>query len=121
MNLSGRAVNYWVNELKIPKENLLVMTDDVALPIEKIRLRARGSSAGHNGLKSIEEYMGQDFARLRIGIGNDYPKGRQADYVLSRFTEDEFAVLPKIIEDCAKAALSFCTIGIERTMNFFNN
>ncbi len=121
MNLSGKAVNYWMQQLKIPLSNTLIITDDIALPLERIRMRAKGSSAGHNGLKNIEETIGPNYPRLRIGIGNDFHKGQQVDYVLSRFTDQEFEVLPKVIENSAKAALSFCTIGIERTMNFFNN
>ncbi len=121
MNLSGKAVNYWMQQLKIPLSNTLIITDDIALPLEKIRMRAKGSSAGHNGLKNIEEILGSNYPRLRIGIGDDFPKGRQVDYVLSRFTDQEFEILPKVIKNAAEAALSFCTIGIERTMNFFNN
>jgi len=121
MNLSGKAVNYWMQQLKIPLSNTLIITDDIALPLERIRMRAKGSSAGHNGLKNIEETLGPNYPRLRIGIGDDFPRGRQVDYVLSRFTDQEFEILPKVIDHAAKAALSFCTIGIERTMNFFNN
>jgi PTH1 family peptidyl-tRNA hydrolase len=121
MNLSGKAVNYWMQELKVPLSNTLVVTDDIALPLERIRIRTKGSSAGHNGLQNIEDTVGPKYTRLRIGIGNDFPKGRQVDYVLSPFTETEFKVLPKIIEQAAEAALSFCTIGVERTMNLFNN
>ncbi len=121
MNLSGKAVNYWMQHLKISIENTLIITDDIALPIEKIRMRSKGSSAGHNGLKNIEETIGSNYPRLRIGIGNDFSKGKQMDYVLSRFSETELELLPKIIKNAGKAALSFSTIGIERTMNFFNN
>lgn len=121
MNLSGKAVNYWMQQLKIPLANTLIITDDIALPLEKIRMRAKGSSAGHNGLKNIEETVGPNYPRLRVGIGDDFAKGRQVDFVLSRFSEKEFELLPNIIETAANAALSFCTIGIERTMNFFNN
>ncbi|MCG8306977.1 MAG: aminoacyl-tRNA hydrolase [Cytophagales bacterium] len=121
MNLSGKAVNYWMQQLKVPIENTLIITDDIALPLEKIRMRAKGSSAGHNGLKNIEETIGMNYPRLRIGIGNDFPRGGQVDYVLSRFTEEEFEILPKIIKNASEAARSFCAIGIERTMNFFNN
>lgn len=121
MNLSGKAVNYWMQQLKIPLEKTLIITDDIALPLEKIRMRGKGSSAGHNGLKNIEETVGPNYPRLRVGIGNDYPKGGQVDFVLNQFTEQEFEVLPKVIENAGKAALSFCTIGIGRTMNFFNN
>lgn len=121
MNLSGKAVNYWMQQLKIPVENTLIMTDDIALPLKKIRMRSKGSSAGHNGLKNIEETIGNNYPRLRIGIGNDFPKGQQVDFVLSKFSAEEFEKLPKIIENAGEAALSFCTIGIERTMNFFNN
>jgi len=121
MNLSGKAVNYWMQHLKIPLSNTLIITDDIALPLERIRMRAKGSSAGHNGLKNIEEMLGPNYPRLRIGIGDDFPKGRQVDYVLSRFTDQEFEMLPKVIKNAAEAALSFCSIGIERTMNFYNN
>ncbi len=120
MNRSGRAVNYWMQQLKVPKEKTLIITDDISLPFGKIRMRAKGSSAGHNGLKDVEEYLGPEYPRLRVGIGNDFPKGGQVDYVLSRFTEEEFEKLPEVIKKAGKAALSFCTIGIERTMNFFN-
>lgn len=121
MNLSGKAVNYWMQQLKIPIEKTLIIADDIALPLEKIRVRAKGSSAGHNGLKNIEETVGADYPRLRVGIGNDFRKGGQVDYVLSRFRAEEFEILPKIIKNASDAALSFCAIGIERTMNFFNN
>jgi PTH1 family peptidyl-tRNA hydrolase len=121
MNLSGKAVNYWLKELKIPVEHALFVVDDIALPLEKLRMKAKGSSAGHNGLKHIEETIGAIYPRLRIGIGDNFSKGKQVDYVLSRFTEKEFEILPSILDNASKAALSFCTIGIERTMNFFNN
>ena len=121
MNLSGKSVNYWMQQLKIPLEQILIITDDIALPIGKIRMRAKGSSAGHNGLQNIEDTLGNNYPRLRVGIGNEFPKGRQVDYVLSRFSEEEFKILPDIIKKAGDAALSFCTIGIERTMNFFNN
>jgi PTH1 family peptidyl-tRNA hydrolase len=121
MNLSGKAVNYWMQSLKVPLANTLIITDDIALPFEKIRLRSKGSSAGHNGLQNIEDTLGNNYPRLRIGIGNDFPRGGQVDYVLSRFTDEEFKILPDIIKRAGDAALSFCSIGIERTMNFFNS
>lgn len=121
MNLSGKSVNYWMQQLKIPLGQILIIADDIALPIGKIRMRGKGSSAGHNGLQNIEDTVGINYPRLRVGIGNDFPKGRQVDYVLSRFSEEEFKVLPDIIRKASDAALSFCTIGIERTMNYFNN
>lgn len=121
MNLSGKAVNYWMQQLKIPLSNTLIITDDIALPLERIRMRGKGSSAGHNGLKNIEETVGNNYPRLRVGIGDDFSKGKQVDFVLSRFTDQEFSILPGVIENATKASLSFCTIGIERTMNFFNN
>jgi PTH1 family peptidyl-tRNA hydrolase len=120
MNLSGKALNYWMQQLKIPLQNTLVITDDIALPLGRIRMRAKGSSAGHNGLKSIEELVGAHYPRLRIGIGDDFGKGKQVDYVLSRFDEEEIKIIPGIIEKASEAALSFCAIGIERTMNFYN-
>jgi PTH1 family peptidyl-tRNA hydrolase len=121
MNLSGKAVNYWMQHLKVPIENTLIITDDIALPVAKIRMRSKGSSAGHNGLKNIEETVGDNYSRLRVGIGNNFSKGGQVDFVLSRFNSEEMELLPKIIKNAGDAALSFCTIGIERTMNFFNN
>jgi peptidyl-tRNA hydrolase, PTH1 family len=121
MNLSGKALNYWMKDLKIPKENILAVTDDLALPFAKLRLRSKGSSGGHNGLKNIEETLGtNEYARLRFGVGNDFGKGRQVDYVLSNFSKEELIELPLYMDKCCEAILSFCTIGIERTMNVFN-
>lgn len=121
MNLSGKAVNYWMQQLKVPINQTLIITDDIALSLGKIRMRAKGSPAGHNGLQNIEDTIGSNYPRLRIGIGNDFPKGKQVDYVLSKFSDEEFKLLPEIIKSAGDAALSFCAIGIERTMNFFNN
>lgn len=121
MNLSGKAVSYWLKELKVPQENLLVILDDLALPFAKIRLRGKGSSAGHNGLKDIEAMLGsQDYARLRFGIGNDYPKGRQAEFVLSPFTAEERAELPFSIEKAGEIVLSFGLQGLAPTMTQYN-
>ncbi|HLT79999.1 MAG TPA: aminoacyl-tRNA hydrolase [Cyclobacteriaceae bacterium] len=122
MNLSGKAVRYWANTLKIQKENLLVIVDDVALPFGSLRMRGKGSTAGHNGLHSIEaELGGPDYPRLRFGIGNDFPRGGQVDYVLSRFTPEEFEALPKHIEKAVEMILSFCTQGLNRTMSLYND
>lgn len=122
MNLSGKAISYWLQELKISKENLLVIVDDIALPFGSLRMRTKGSSAGHNGLKNIEQILGgQDYSRLRFGIGNNYSKGQQVDFVLSNFSKQEFDELPAIMDKASEMIYSFCTIGAERTMNFFNN
>ncbi len=122
MNLSGKAVQYWMQQLKIPKENLLVVVDDIALPFGKLRMRAKGSSAGHNGLKNIEELTGgQDYARLKFGIGSDFSKGQQVDYVLSNFTQEEFDHLGSPVKKAGEMILGFCTIGVSRTMNQFND
>jgi len=122
MNLSGKAVAYWLQELKIPKENLLVVLDDIALPFGSLRLRPKGSSAGHNGLKNIELLLnGQDYARLRFGVGNAFGKGQQADYVLSNFSKDEFKQLPDRMIKANEMVLSFCTQGVERTMSQYND
>ncbi len=122
MNLSGKAINFWLQELKIPQENLLVITDDIALPFGKLRMRAKGSSAGHNGLKNIEQMLGgQNYARLKWGIGDDFAKGRQVDYVLNNFNIEEFKELPFVMDKAAEMALSFCTIGTSRTMTQFND
>jgi PTH1 family peptidyl-tRNA hydrolase len=121
MNLSGKAIAYWLQELKIPKENLLVIVDDLALPFGSLRLRTKGSSAGHNGLKNIEFLLGgQEYSRLRFGIGNNFSKGQQVDFVLSRFEKEEFEALPSVMDKSIEVIFSFCTIGVERTMNFFN-
>ncbi len=122
MNLSGKAVNYWMKELKIEKENILVIVDDIALPFGKLRMRAKGSSAGHNGLKNIEELTGgQDYARLKFGIDDNFGKGQQVDYVLSNFDKREFEELPEKIDKANQMILSFCTAGVTRTMNQFND
>ena len=121
MNLSGKAVSYWLQHLKIPKENLLVVVDDIALPFGSLRLRPQGSAAGHNGLKNIEQLLGgQDYPRLRMGIGNNYPKGQQVDFVLSRFGEEEFTKLPPVMDKAIEMVMSFCTAGLERTMSAYN-
>ena len=122
MNLSGKAANYWLSELKIPKENMLVLVDDIALPFGNIRMRAKGSSAGHNGLKNIEDLTGgQNYARLKFGIGDDFHKGQQVDYVLSNFTKQEFADLPFKMDKAIDMIKGFATIGITRTMNEYND
>ncbi|MEQ8417607.1 MAG: aminoacyl-tRNA hydrolase [Imperialibacter sp.] len=121
MNLSGKAVAYWMQQLKVSRENILVITDDIALPFGKLRMKPKGSSAGHNGLKNIEATLGgQDYPRLRFGIGNNYSKGAQVEYVLNNFSKEEMALLPERMDKSIDMILSFATIGIERTMNFFN-
>ena len=122
MNLSGKAVSYWMQELKVPKQNLLVVVDEIALPFGSLRLRPKGSSAGHNGLKNIEEVLqGQDYPRLRFGVGDHFPKGRQVDYVLSNFSKEEFKLLPDVMIKATQMVLGFCTVGIEKTMTEFND
>jgi PTH1 family peptidyl-tRNA hydrolase len=121
VNLSGRAVRYWLKKEKIPVENLLVLVDDLALPFGTLRIKAKGNHGGHNGLRNISEVLGSnDYARLRFGIGNHFHPGFQVDYVLSEWTHEEEAQLPGIIDNCIEIIQSFGTIGIERTMNFFN-
>lgn len=121
MNLSGKAVSYWLQKEKIPVENLFVIVDDLALPFGTLRIRTKGSDGGHNGLKSINALLGtQDYARLRFGIGGDFPKGFQADYVLGEWTPEEKKELPARLEAAAEAIKSFATIGIERTMSLYN-
>lgn len=121
VNLSGRAVNYWMQELKIPLENVLVIVDDLALPLGKLRLKLKGSSAGHNGLKSIEASCGgQAYPRLRFGISDNFAKGRQADYVLGVFDKEEQAELPALIDRSVALIRSFVTVGPSQTMTAFN-
>jgi PTH1 family peptidyl-tRNA hydrolase len=122
MNLSGKAVKYWMDKEKISLENVLVIVDELALPLTKFRLRPSGSSAGHNGLRSIEETLGTDaYPRLRFGIGNSFPKGRQVDYVLGRWREDELPLVRQKMDKTVELVESFVTSGIERTMNQYNN
>ena len=121
MDLSGKAIRYWMQKEEIPIENLLVIVDDLALPLGGLRLRAKGSDGGHNGLISIGEYLeSTDFARLRMGIGNDFAKGYQVDYVLGRWTKEEEKLLLPEISRAVEICKSFVLIGTERTMNFFN-
>ncbi|MEM7551069.1 MAG: aminoacyl-tRNA hydrolase [Bacteroidota bacterium] len=122
MNLSGKAVKYWMEKEHIPKERILVITDDLALPFGKLRMRAKGSNAGHNGLGSIDSLTGgNNYARLKCGIGDNFSKGQQVDYVLSKFSNEEFKTIDPFIEKAKKMILSFAAIGIERTMNEFND
>ena len=121
MNLSGRAVKYWMDTENIPLESVLVIVDDVALPLSKIRLRPSGSDGGHNGLKSIQEALQTDkYPKLRFGIGNDYPKGRQVDYVLGKWNASQLPLVQLKTDKCVKVIEDFITIGIERTMNEVN-
>ncbi|MEE1945774.1 aminoacyl-tRNA hydrolase [Pedobacter sp. KR3-3] len=121
MNLSGKAVNYWMKELKVAPENVLVLVDDLALPLGKLRMKLQGSSAGHNGLKSIEELCGgQNYARLRFGISDNFRKGQQAEYVLGRFDKDEQKELPTLINKAVTMIKSFATIGAAQTMTLYN-
>lgn len=122
MNLSGKAVNYWMQQNGIPAENILIITDDLALPFGKIRLRPAGSDGGHNGLKDIIAVLGhQNFARLRFGIGSEFAKGRQSDYVLGKWTAEESAALKPRIDLCTEMIKSFAFAGLQRTMSDFNN
>lgn len=121
MNLSGRAVNYWMQKENIALENLLVVADELALPLGSLRLRAKGSDAGHNGLRNITEVLGtQEFARLRFGIGNNFRQGQQIDYVLGEWSKEEKLELPALIDTSVEIIKSFGTIGVAQTMTFFN-
>ncbi len=122
MNLSGKAVRFWLDKEKITPENLLVATDDLALPFGTIRIRKKGSDGGHNGLKHITEVLGHtQWARLRFGIGNEFSRGHQVDYVLGEWGDDETRRLQERTQRCSEAMLAFTTIGIDRTMNLYNN
>ncbi len=121
MNLSGKAIKYWLNKENISIENLLVVADDIALPTGVLRLRKKGGDGGHNGLIHIIQSLNtSNFARLRIGVGNDFPKGYQADYVLGEWTNQEADLINPKIETACKMIKSFGTIGVDRTMNSFN-
>ncbi len=121
MNLSGKAVKHWMSVEKIPKENILVIVDDLALPVGTLRLKGKGSAGGHNGLTDIEQCLGtQEYARLRVGIGDNFPKGRQVDFVLGKFSDSDLATINEKADTACEIVKSFTTIGIERTMNYFN-
>lgn len=121
MNLSGKAVRYWMEQEGVVSERVMVITDDLALPYGKLRLRASGSAGGHNGLTSIIGTIGTEtFPRLRFGIGSDFARGRQSDYVLGEWNKDELTVLEERIGVCCDAVLDFCLMGIGHAMNVFN-
>ena len=122
MNLSGKAVRYWMQELKIPIENVIIVTDDINLSFGKMRMKPKGSNGGHNGLGNIEELLQTSkYPRLRFGVGSEYEKGSQINYVLGKFSDDEFKDLNDHLKKACEAIKSFCSIGIDRTMNQFNN
>ncbi|MES2881994.1 MAG: aminoacyl-tRNA hydrolase [Bacteroidota bacterium] len=122
MNLSGKAIKYWLDKEKIELQNLLVVVDDLALPLEKIRLRAAGTHAGHNGLRSIQETLQTtEYAKLRFGVGNDFPKGRQSDFVLSRWLAAEEPLVKKKIDISVDAIETFATSGMQSAMSKINN
>ncbi|ATA72968.1 MULTISPECIES: aminoacyl-tRNA hydrolase [Capnocytophaga] len=122
MNLSGKAIRYWLEKENIPIENLLVITDDLNLPFGTIRIKSKGSDGGHNGLKDTQAQLNStNYARLRFGISNDFAKGKQVDYVLGEWSDEENTALPERLEKCVQAVLSFGLSGINITMNTFNN
>ena len=121
MNLSGKAVRYWLDAAKIDREHLLVVSDDIALPFGTLRLRPKGSAGGHNGLKNIAELLGtEEFARMRFGVGGDFPRGHQVDYVLGEWTAEEREAMPERLKLFGDAIRSFVTVGTAMTMNCFN-
>jgi PTH1 family peptidyl-tRNA hydrolase len=122
MNLSGRAVKYWLDKEKIPIENSLTIVDELALPIDKLRLRKSGSDAGHNGLRDLQNVLGTDaYPKLRFGIGNNFPKGMQVEFVLSQWLKEEVPLVRIKIEKCIETIENFSAIGIDKTMSLINN
>lgn len=121
MNLSGDAVAFWMNKIQAEPSQIYVVTDDLSLPFGKLRIRSKGSSGGHNGLSDIEtKIKTQDYVRMRVGIGSDFEKGRQVDYVLGKFNPEEKEKLNSLLEKAVDACLCFCTRGLQVTMNQFN-
>lgn len=121
MNLSGKAVNYWLQQCNVTVENMLILTDDIALPFGKLRMRPKGSAGGHNGLTNIQQIIDTDvYARLRIGVGSDFAKGRQADFVLSRFNTEEIKEVTFLLQRTTDAVLNFCQMGVDKAMNLVN-
>jgi PTH1 family peptidyl-tRNA hydrolase len=122
MNLSGKAVNYWLQAEKISKENLLVITDDIALPLGALRMKGKGSDGGHNGLKNIQEILTtSDYSRLRFGVGNEFSKGKQVDFVLGKWTDEELKLVEPRILLAEQMIQSFVATGLQLTMTNFNN
>lgn len=121
MNLSGNAVRYWVTKLNLPLENLIVICDDLNLPFGTLRMRKKGSDGGHNGLKNIQELIGtQEYPRIRIGIGNNFQKGGQVNFVIGEMSDEEKNAMPEICDQVINGVKAFTTIGIDRAMNSFN-
>ena len=120
MNLSGNAVRYWLNKENIDQQRLLVVSDDVALPLGAFRMKASGSNGGHNGLGHIQQLIGQQYARLRVGIGNDFSRGRQIDYVLGRYDEAELKTLQPAIDTAVEVVKTFVLSGVDVAMNAYN-
>jgi len=122
MNLSGKAVNYWMQQEKIPRENILVITDDIALPFGKLRMKGKGSDGGHNGLKDIQATLNTNqYARLRFGVGNDFHKGQQSDYVLGEWSSEDLLSMEERIKAAMEFIKGFTTIGLQLTMTNWNN
>ena len=121
MNLSGKAVLYWMNKLDIPLKHVLVNVDDINLDFGMIRIRKQGSDGGHNGLKDIQDRIGKEYGRLRVGVGNEFSKGQQADYVLSKWSDEQSEKLPEIIGKAANANLDFVFRGFDFVLNNYNN
>ena len=121
MNLSGMAVRYWLQKENLPLSQLLVVVDDLALPFGSLRIKPKGSHGGHNGLRHIEEVAGTtEYSRLRFGIGDDFSRDKQLDFVLSKFTEEELEKMPACIQKAVEMIKCFCLSGIDITMNLFN-
>lgn len=121
MNLSGRAFKYWQDKEKVLLENTLTVVDDIALPLDKLRLRGSGSHAGHNGLKDIQQVLGTDgYPKLRFGIGNEFPRGMQADFVLGKWNREELPLVKLKIDKCVEIIESFAAIGLDKTMSLYN-
>ncbi|MCQ2606115.1 MAG: aminoacyl-tRNA hydrolase [Bacteroidales bacterium] len=121
MNLSGKAVHYWMQKEKIPIENVLVLVDDLALPFGTLRMKGKGSAGGHNGLKNIQELVGgENYARMRFGVGNNFSKGQQIDFVLGEWSDEEKTQIPVVAEKAVSAIQMFVTIGLEKAMTFAN-
>jgi PTH1 family peptidyl-tRNA hydrolase len=122
MNLSGNALRYWMQKENIPIEQVLVIVDDLALPFGTLRLKPKGSDAGHNGLRNIQDLLGHNnYPRLRFGIGSDFQRGRQVEYVLGKWSDEDFKALPERCEKAVEIIKSFCLAGMQNTMNAYNN